>query len=92
MEKINFNKFYEDYSVKRNPIKDYSPFENTMLDFDNGDETEEVETHDTNKVWTLAESGNGFVLRPGLNYDSKIIGFFICKKPWSSGQKDLILE
>lgn len=90
MEKISFDKFYGDFSVRRNPVKDVSPYENTLLDLDE-EELDIVDETDYKKIWTLVNSDEGFKLVPGPEYRD-VIGFFVCNKEWKPGQQDYLLE
>jgi len=92
MEKITFEDFYNRYSVKRNPINSTSNYENTMLDMDDDEELEEVENSKPTKVWTLTEDkSERFILKPGLIYNTDVIGYFICNNEWKDKKENFIL-
>lgn len=89
MEKISFDKFDEIYQVKRNPLKQISPYENCMLDQDE-DECDYLEVQNQNKVWTVLVQREGKILSPGLHYHD-VLGYFVCKNMWQPKQNSFIL-
>lgn len=93
-EILNFDEFYTQYGVKRNPLYTNSLYQNTMIEFDDNGEDLVLE-EDQKNVWTLMEdntkSGKGFFLSPGVTFTRQVIGFFICKIKWKD-EKGYILE
>lgn len=85
---IDFDSFSKEYGVRRNPIRQLSPYENTMLDFDD-DEIDYLEEQDTHTIWSLIE-GDRFTLKPGLYYRN-VIGYFVCGKKWENENTSLVL-
>lgn len=82
MSKITFEDFTENYRVRRNPVKQVSPYENMLLDMDD-QELDYLEAQPDNKVWTLVDDrkSKGFVLKPGMHYRD-VIGYFTCEREW----------
>lgn len=92
MKEITIADFSDKFKLKRNPIKQVSPFENQMLDFDE-DELDYLEERDNEKIWSVREGGgNGLILTPGLHYGGGAIGFFICDKKWNKDQEEFLIK
>lgn len=91
MNKISFDDFYTKYKVRRNPVKQISNYENTMLDLDE-DELDELEDVPLENQWTLLDNKGELILRPNRICSSNTIGFFICKEKWSKNDEGYILE
>lgn len=91
MNTITFGEFYEKYKVKRNPIKQVSNYDNTMLDMDE-DELDELEDVPLQNQWTLLDNKGELILSPNKICSSDTIGFFICKEKWSKNEESYILK
>lgn len=85
MESINFEQFCEKYKIRRNPIKQLSPYDNTMLDMDD-EELDYLESHNEKKVWSLVEHDRKIVLKPGLYYKD-VIGYFVSENEWQDKER-----
>lgn len=90
MNTISFDQFSNKYKVKRNPIRQISNYENTMLDVDE-DEMDELEDHPIDSQWTLLDNNESLILKPGRICSGNSIGFFICKEKWNKNEEGYIL-